>query len=69
MPYLKEQKIGAINWGLVDGRSQTIYPWDSWNKQYTAEPDPWFHDVFRKDGTPYNEKETALIRSLTGAAQ
>lgn len=69
MPYLKEQKIGAINWGLVDGRSQTIYPWDSWDKQYTAEPDPWFHDVFRKDGTPYNEKETALIRSLTGAAQ
>ncbi len=66
MPYFKEQNVGAINWGLVNGRSQTIYPWDSWNKQYTAEPDPWFHDVFRKDGTPYRGTEAALIRELTG---
>ncbi len=69
MPYLKDQNVGAINWGLVDGRSQTIYPWDSWDKQYTAEPDPWFHDIFRKDGTPYDEKETTLIRKLTGVAR
>lgn len=66
MPYFKEQNVGAINWGLVSGRSQTIYPWDSWNKKYTEEPTPWFHDVFRKDGAPYSEKEAALIRSLTG---
>jgi len=65
MPYFKEQNVGAINWGLVSGRSQTIYPWDSWEKKYTAEPVPWFHDVFRKDGTPYAEKEAGLIRSLT----
>jgi hypothetical protein len=63
-PYLKEQNIGAINWGLVSGRSQTIFPWDSWKKKYTEEPDPWFHDVFRKDGTPYRAEETALIRKL-----
>lgn len=66
MPYLKEQKVGAINWGFVDGRSQTIYPWNSWEKPYTEEPKPWFHDVFRTDGTPYDEKEVALIRKLTG---
>lgn len=69
MPYLKEQKVGAINWGLVDGRSQTIYPWDSWRKEYTAEPVPWFHDVFRRDGTPYDPNEIALIKKLTGAAR
>ena len=28
---LKEQGIGAINWGLVSGKTQTIYPW-GWNK-------------------------------------
>lgn len=66
MPYLKEQNVGAINWGFVDGRSQTIYPWNSWEKPYTEEPKPWFHDVFRTDGTPYDEKEVALIRKLTG---
>jgi hypothetical protein len=24
----------------------------------------WFHEVFRNDGTPYDPKETALIKSL-----
>lgn len=67
MPYFKEQGVGAVNWGLVNGRSQTIYPWDSWDKKYTAEPDPWFHDIFRQDGTPYSADEAALIRKLTGA--
>ena len=64
LPYFAEQKIGAYNWGFVDGRSQTIYPWDSWRKEYTAEPDLWFHDIFRGDGTPYKEEEVKLIRSL-----
>lgn len=66
MPYFKEQKVAAISWGLVDGRSQTIYPWHSWEKPFTEEPKPWFHDVFRKDGTPYDATEAALIRRLTG---
>lgn len=65
LPYFKEQRIGAINWGLVDGRSQTIYPWKSWEAPFTQEPDPWFHDVFRKDGAPYDQSEVELIRELT----
>ena len=69
MPYFKEKNIGAINWGLVSGRSQTIYPWDSWKKKYSGEPKPWFHDVFHKDGKPYEEKEVALIRKLSGVTQ
>jgi hypothetical protein len=63
--YFKEQNVGAYNWGLVDGKTQTIYPWDSWRKQYTAEPEPWFHDIFRRDGTPYDPAEVAYIKSLT----
>lgn len=27
----------------------------------------WFHDIFRKDGTPYSTEEVTLIKSLTGA--
>ncbi len=69
LPYLKEQKVGAYCWGLVDGKSQTIYPWDSWKKAYTAEPKVWFHDVFRKDGTPYDPKEVEFLRRVTGKSR
>jgi hypothetical protein len=67
LPFFKEQRIGAINWGLVSGRSQAIYPWKSWAKPFDHEPDPWFHDVFRKDGSPYDSNESALIQSLTSS--
>ena len=65
LPVLKQEKVGAYNWGFVSGKSQTIYPWDSWEKQYAAEPPVWFHDIFRPDGQPYDKKETDLIRTLT----
>jgi hypothetical protein len=68
LPILKHAHVGAYNWGFVNGKSQTIYPWDSWEKQYTAEPPVWFHDIFRKDGTPYDPQEVAVIKQLTGKA-
>jgi hypothetical protein len=64
---LKEENVGAHNWGFVDGKSQTIYPWDSWQKPYDKEPDLWFHDILRRDGTPYRAGEVDYIRSITGA--
>ena len=64
--YLKEQHVGAYNWGFVSGKTQTIFPWDSWKKAYTHEPPVWFHDIFRADGTPYKTQEVEFIRSLTG---
>lgn len=67
--YLKEQQVGAYNWGFVAGKTQTIYPWDSWTKTYTAEPPVWFHDIFRPDGKSYDAKEVEFIRSVTGKAQ
>jgi hypothetical protein len=68
LPYMKEHRIGAYNWGLVAGRTQTQYPWDSWRKTYTAEPPLWFHEILRPDGTPYRQAEVNLIRRLTGKA-
>jgi hypothetical protein len=65
MPLLKERKIAAINWGLVTGKSNTMYAWDTPIPD-GSEPKIWFHDIFRKDGTPYSEEEIKLIRSLTG---
>ena len=69
MGYLKDENVGAYNWGFIDGKSQTIYPWDSWKKPYDGEPPLWFHDILRADGTPYNPKETDYIRSITGAGK
>jgi hypothetical protein len=66
LPYFKAQGVGAMNWGFVSGESQTIYPWDSWEHAYPAEPPVWFHDIFRTDGTPYRQEEVDLIRTLTG---
>jgi len=65
LPIMKKYKVGAWCWGLVDGKTQTIYAWDSWKKTYTAKPALWFHDIFHEDGTPYKQEETALIKSLT----
>jgi hypothetical protein len=53
------------NWGFVNGKTQTIYPWDSWTKQYSSEPPVWFHDIFQKDGSAYRPAEVDLIRKLT----
>ena len=69
LEYFKKEKIAAYNWGFVQGKTQTIYPWDSWTKQYTAEPPVWFHDIFRTDGTPYRPEEVEYIRKVTGKAR
>jgi hypothetical protein len=66
LAYFKQEKIGAYNWGFVEGKSSTIYPWDSWQKPYPKEPPVWFHDIYRTDGTPYREEEVKYIRSVTG---
>jgi len=67
LPIAKKHNVGAINWGFVVGKTQTNLPWDSWSRPYTLEKPPvWFHEVFYPDGKPYRERETSLIRELTG---
>lgn len=68
LPILARHRVAAWNWGLVAGRTQTHYPWDSWRTDHGPEPTPWFHEVFRGDGSPYDPAETALIRQLTAQA-
>jgi hypothetical protein len=66
MPMLKENKVGAINWGFVAGKTNTIYAWDT-PVPDGGEPVEWFHDIFRKDGSPYRKDETDLISRLNRA--
>lgn len=63
LPVFKDEKVGCYNWGLVSGKTQTIYPWGS--KAGAPEPKVWFHDVFRADGTPFDAKEVEAIRAAT----
>jgi hypothetical protein len=65
LPIAKKHNIGAYNWGLVAGKTQTYLPWDSWQKPYIdRQPAVWFHDIFRPDGTPYSPEEVAFLRSI-----
>ena len=63
MPMLKRENIGAFNWGLVAGKTNTIYAWGTKHPDDT-EPPVWFSDIFRKDGTPFSQEEIDRIKSL-----
>jgi hypothetical protein len=66
LPIAMKYRVAAINWGLVNGKTQTNLPWDSWQRPYVLEKPPiWFHDVFYPDGQPYRQHEVDLIRQLT----
>ena len=67
LPIARQERVGAINWGFVAGKTQTYLPWDSWQHPYILDqPSVWFHEVLHPDGTPYREAEVNLIRQLTG---
>jgi len=67
LPIAKKYNVAAYNWGLVAGKTQTYLPWDSWQHPYTdQQPAVWFHDVLRKNGTPYSQEEVDFIRAITG---
>jgi hypothetical protein len=69
LPIAKEMRIGAYNWGLVAGKTQTWLPWDSWSHPYVDhDPPVWHHDIFYKDGRPYRQDEVDFIRRITGTA-
>ncbi len=67
LPVAKVHNVAMINWGLVQGKTQTHLPWDSWQHPYVdREPSIWFHEVFRTDGTPYIWEEVEFIKRMTG---
>jgi hypothetical protein len=65
LPIAKRHNVGAYNWGLVAGKTQTYFPWDSWDQPYTSIPQVWFHDLLRPDGHPFKDNEIQTIRGLT----
>ena len=66
LPFLKSEKIAAFNWGFVDGKTQTRFPWTSWQvPPREGHEGGWFHDILHSDGRPYREDEVETIRQLT----
>ena len=65
LPLLKEKKIAAINWGFVAGKTNTIFPWSSWDIDFTAPPEVWHHDIYMPDKTPYDQEEIDFIKEIT----
>ena len=79
LPIFKRHQVGCFNWGLVAGKSQTHFNWKTVEgieklKAQGAvlnpgdpipEPTLWFHDIFRMDGTPFDQKEIDFIKSMT----
>ncbi len=58
----KKNKVGCLNWGLVDGKTQTKFPWGT--LPGSPEPALWHHEIFRKNGQPYDREETSYIKKL-----
>ncbi len=81
LPILKKFNIGACNWGFVAGKTGCVWPWSSRNGKNvealraqgtvckTIEelpmPEPWFHEIFRPDHTPYRQAEVDFIKRIT----
>jgi hypothetical protein len=63
LPIFGDNKIGAYNWGLVSGKTNTIYPWKSWDSTYTSPPMKWHHDIFYQNGKPFSTEETEFIKN------
>ena len=75
MPIFKKENVGCYNWGFVAGKSQTHFGWSTILElqekkkkgefinegDELPEPKEWFHDIYRKDGSPYDKKEIEFI--------
>ena len=78
LPIFKKENIGCYNWGLVAGKSQTHFGWSTIlelqkrkkngdflnDLDEIPEPEEWFHDIFRKDGSPFKEAEITFIKQI-----
>lgn len=63
LPVLKREKVGALNWGLAEGKCEYRFPWG--HKLADGEPDVWFHSIFWHDYTPYSPVEVEIVKKIT----
>ncbi len=61
LPVFARHGVGALHWGLVNGRTQTHLHYGM--KPGDPPPAVWQHDLFHSDHRPYNPAEIALFRA------
>ena len=61
LPVFQRENIGCFNWGLVSGRTQTIFSWADSGRR--AAP-VWYHDLLYPDGSAYDPVEASLFKKL-----
>jgi len=63
LPIAEKNNVGALISSLVAGKRLLYLPLDSWQTPYIdRQPDVWFQDLFRSNGTPYRPPEVDFIR-------
>ncbi len=61
LPVFAANNVGCIQWGLVNGKTQTHLPWGH-RPEMLPYKGVWQHDIFRGDLTPYDPAEIALFK-------
>ena len=64
LPLFKVKEIAAVNWGFVAGKTNTAFPWSSWQVEFDSLPKIWHHDIYLPDKTPNDEKEIAFLKNI-----
>ncbi|MBN2080008.1 MAG: 1,4-beta-xylanase [Spirochaetes bacterium] len=64
LPVFRREGVGCYSWGLVAGKTNTIFSWQ--DRGGAAEPEVWFHDILRPEGSPFDRNEVDCIRRITG---
>jgi hypothetical protein len=64
LPIALKYNVGALIGDMVEGKTQTWLPWDSWQNAYVdgRTPKVWTQDIFTKTGLLYQPAEADLIR-------
>lgn len=62
LPLWFEEKIGALHWGLVNGKTQTHLPWG--HRPGDPKPEVWQHDLYHNNLKPYRIEELNLFEQL-----
>ena len=77
-PIFQKYNVSCYNWGLVAGKSQTHFGWETIieiekkkkenlylnDGDAIPEPEMWFHDIFRTDGSAFDEKEVEFLKNF-----
>jgi len=65
LPVFRQNNVGSMLWGLVNGKTQTHLSWGHRPEQLPYNG-PWQHDIYTSDFKPYKESEIAVIKETAG---